>query len=138
MKALCYKLIPMLCFITVLSAPKNLQLSRRTSSSITISWERPSNARGNMTLYTIIYWKGFVRELSTKKGVEYQSGDYEVEYTLTGLDPVTSYNIQVFVHKVFHDKSFLFMLMKACFIIMTWRHLLLQYCIGVICCRYSS
>ncbi|XP_060596915.1 receptor-type tyrosine-protein phosphatase F-like isoform X1 [Ruditapes philippinarum] len=80
---------------TVLSAPRNLQLSRRTSTSLTIWWERPSNARGNMTLYTIIYWKGFVRELSTKKGVEYQSGELEVKYKLTGLDPVTSYNIQV-------------------------------------------
>ncbi|KAL4236769.1 hypothetical protein ACF0H5_005154 [Mactra antiquata] len=80
---------------TVLAAPSNLKLQRRTSTSITISWERPINAAGNMTSYTIIYWKGFLRELVTKKGVEYQSDEDIVEYTLTGLDPVTSYNIQI-------------------------------------------
>lgn len=89
---------PKYCVVTpstVLGKPRNLKLRRRTSTSLTFSWERPNNARENTTSYTIIYWKGFVRELSTKKGVEWESGEDVVEYTLTGLEPVTSYNIQI-------------------------------------------
>lgn len=81
--------------LLVLSAPKNLTLERRSSSSLTFAWLRPEDARLNTTAYTIIYWKGYVKELSTKKGVEWESSEVKVEYTLTGLEPSTSYNIQV-------------------------------------------
>jgi len=35
------------------------------------------------------------RELSTKKGLEWESAEEDVEFTLTGLEADTSYNIQV-------------------------------------------
>ncbi|WAR24729.1 PTPRT-like protein [Mya arenaria] len=79
----------------VLSAPRNLRMTRRTSESLTFTWERPQDTRVNLTTYTIIYWKGFVRELSTKKGLEWESAEAEVEYTLGGLEADTSYNIQI-------------------------------------------
>ncbi|KAH3848630.1 hypothetical protein DPMN_091010, partial [Dreissena polymorpha] len=80
---------------TVLSAPTDLRLTHHTSQALTFSWGRPANAKVNLTTYTIIYWKGFVRELSTKKGVQWESEEPEVEFTLTGLEPSTSYNIQI-------------------------------------------
>ncbi|XP_052778200.1 receptor-type tyrosine-protein phosphatase S-like isoform X1 [Mya arenaria] len=89
---------PMKCVTTpatVLSAPRNLRMTRRTSESLTFTWERPQDTRVNLTTYTIIYWKGFVRELSTKKGLEWESAEAEVEYTLGGLEADTSYNIQI-------------------------------------------
>ena len=81
---------------SVPSAPSNLELLRRSSTSMTVRWNRPQDAQGNMTIYTIIYWKN-TRELSTKQGVEWKSSEPQVVYTLEGLEPYTSYHIQVHV-----------------------------------------
>ena len=85
------------CLFKVLSAPKNLTLERRSSTSLTFSWSRPEDARSNTTTYTIIHWKGYIRELSMKKGDAWESGEAKVEFSLTGLEPSTSYNVQVSV-----------------------------------------
>ena len=89
------------------SAPSDLNLRRKTSTSLTFRWKRPLDAKGNTTVYTIIYWKN-VRELSIKKGVEWRSSRPVVEYTLTGLEPYTSYNIQVNIIRYKLSKQILY------------------------------
>lgn len=73
-------------------APTNLEVQRKSSSSVTFSWERPSPAHGNITLYRVIYWE---QNTTGATGVEWRSNLRYVEYTLTGLKPSTSYQIQV-------------------------------------------
>ncbi|KAK3576165.1 hypothetical protein CHS0354_016972 [Potamilus streckersoni] len=80
---------------TIPSAPTKLTLRIRGNRFLTLSWERPEDPRGNISIYTIIYWQGFLAEVSTKKGVEYHSEEQMVEYTLIGLEPYTKYHIQV-------------------------------------------
>ena len=74
------------------SAPSNVKRVRTTSASVTFSWNRPDPANGNITLYRVMYW-----ELNNTgaNGVEWRSNARYVEYTLTGLKPFSTYQIQV-------------------------------------------
>lgn len=73
-------------------APGDLQMVRRSSASLTLSWLRPQPPNGNITLYRVMYW-----ELNSTgaNGIEWRSNSRYVEYTLTGLKPFTEYQVQV-------------------------------------------
>ncbi|KAK6188530.1 hypothetical protein SNE40_004688 [Patella caerulea] len=78
--------------VTIPGRPEGLRLIKRSSTSVTFRWERPEPSFSKETLYRIIYREG---TSTSTKGLEWRSGDETVEYTLTGLKPFTSYQIQV-------------------------------------------
>lgn len=76
-------------------APRNLRVIKRSSTSLTVSWERPYSPFSNLNTYQLVFWKGTWNRLSTKTGIEVISNDHVIEHTITDLEPNTEYNIEV-------------------------------------------
>ncbi|KAL8611619.1 hypothetical protein ACOMHN_064740 [Nucella lapillus] len=76
---------------TIPPAPTNLKSVRITRGTVTVSWQRPDPPNGNVTLYRIMYWE---QNTTGATGLEWRSTARYVEYTLTGLQPFTDYQIQ--------------------------------------------
>ncbi|PVD22956.1 hypothetical protein C0Q70_16216 [Pomacea canaliculata] len=77
---------------TTPAAPLDLKVVRTSSTSVTFSWSRPEPVRGNISLYRVLFWP---LNSTGAKGVEWRSNNRYVEYTLTGLRPLTTYQLQV-------------------------------------------
>ena len=76
-------------------APRNLRVIKRSSTSLTVSWERPYSPFSNLNVYQLVFWKGTWNRLSTKTGIEVISNEPVIEHTITDLEPNTEYNIEV-------------------------------------------
>lgn len=76
-------------------APKNLRITKRTSSSLTVSWERPYSPYSQINTYQVTFWKRSWNQLSTKTGLHVTSNEEVTEHTLNDLEPNTEYNIEV-------------------------------------------
>nr|WNS50028.1 tenascin-X-like protein 2 [Halisarca dujardinii] len=66
------------------SRVRNLIVTRVTSTTIELRWERPEMTNGPITSYLIYY-----------NGVQEDTSNVSLEYNLTGLQPFTTYNIGV-------------------------------------------
>ncbi|KAL8625684.1 hypothetical protein ACOMHN_043959 [Nucella lapillus] len=73
-------------------APTNLREVRTGSSSVRVAWRRPDPPRGNISLYRVMYWQ---LNSTGATGLEWRTQARAVEYKLTGLEPLTTYQIQV-------------------------------------------
>ncbi|KAK3091539.1 hypothetical protein FSP39_020606 [Pinctada imbricata] len=79
---------------TTPSAPRNLKLIKRSSSSLTLSWQQPLLSAGTIYVYRLTYWKGSWRELSSKRA-DIQPSSSVLQHTIDNLEPHTQYSIEV-------------------------------------------
>ncbi|XP_062618539.1 receptor-type tyrosine-protein phosphatase kappa-like isoform X3 [Saccostrea cucullata] len=86
------------CLVTLQTtpaAPRNLKLVRRSSASITVTWEAPLRSSKGIKAYMIILWKGFWKEMAQNTKIEVRPISSKMEYTIEDLESNTQYNIQV-------------------------------------------
>ena len=89
------------------SACRNLAVSdSSTHNKITVTWNRPSTT-GRTDFYYNIYYSSSEDEgkFTQHNRHRYFMSSYTVSYTLTGLDPFTSYTIRVTVHNGVSDQD---------------------------------
>ncbi|XP_071118953.1 receptor-type tyrosine-protein phosphatase mu-like isoform X3 [Haliotis cracherodii] len=77
---------------TLPGPPTHLSVRKRDIRSITLSWNRPKPANGNVTSYRIMYWEA---GSANANGIEHYAATQFVEFVLTGLKPFTEYQVQV-------------------------------------------
>ena len=95
------------CITAPPSACRNLAVSdSSTHNKITVTWNGPSTT-GRTDFYYNIYYSSPEDEgkFTQHNRHRYFMSLYTVSYTLTGLDPFTSYTIRVTVHNGVSDQD---------------------------------
>ena len=112
------------------SACRNLAVSdSSTHNKITVTWNRPSTTGRDDFYYNIYYSSSEDEGKFTKHNINhrYFMSSYEVSYTLTGLDPFTSYTIRVTVHNGVSDQDPTGKLSRQCEVTTATSKLLIAY-----------
>jgi len=86
---------------TAPTAPVNVRLKKRTSTTLTIIWGKPLLPPATIRVYRVSVWKGAFKEMTTKLGHEVQSVSPIVEYMVDDLEPFTKFQVQIWLMHAF-------------------------------------